>query len=719
MNTDELAASLATNVGLKSARALQRLGLLAGQDLRQSLSHSAPQLEGPQPILDWHPVDDGGQLTFERARALRCKPKVISAPSEVTLRVCVIGESLAAGFPMAPLYSPSIALEERLKTYYGVHREVEVIDLALPNMGPSEQLRVAESARQLKPDVFVFMTGNNWHYGLSVEPTADPDTRGQYALNLSSGGVQNLKACFRQELARRARVILEVFSASAQEVGAQMIVAIPPVNHAWARRGPLPWLTARRTQRWLDQLETLESSLGLTLSSSRERPLSQSELDAILEQTRALSALEGQVTGIPETIESRAHLAIGDLQRARDAALKATDAINWHTYSWALPQVPTYVAALMRELAEPLNYDCIDIAAAFTEHTGEPYHDFRLFLDQCHLTVEGVQVAMSAVADAVYSHQVSPQGSYQAAGQERSQERPPGLVVASGLFQGAHWTSQFYPSRDTREVTDRVADQLRAALDVDARFKDTLLDLLRFNTQGCSPDLHARFPAAVRLPGVGAALSAPRLNPPQLKATLEVLKEVKGDELEQVWAEVIASHQASLIAGVDLARPQFGERFWEHTPRAAHDPTARHAAPLYRALWPDSRFACLTDGSTQLSVNIVARSSISSHVKLVVNETEVGDLELTTRWRRYQVSVPSTHLSHGLNHFRLMWSVQNMDGGEALSDIVERMAMGVDADLFPIFGEVFQLKVTLFDESDSEDAGRVSSIKNKTDHREI
>ena len=661
-NTDALATHLATDAGLTAARSLQRLGLLPGQT---RLPRIPPPESGPSPVLDWRPVQREGVTVFERDRFVRCKPKTIQpTPSGVT-RVCLFGESLAAGFPMAPAFSPAIALEGLLSSTEGCSGPFEVIDLARPNMGPSAQLAVAEAARQIAPDVYVFMTGNNWHYGLSVEPTADPATRSQYAQQLGQGGPAALASTFRTALAARARVMLDVFAAATE--GARAIVVIPPVNHAWSRRTPPPWLGEDRTARWY------------TLLEAGEMHLAAGAYDAVLDIAKTMASLDQGTTGTPHTLAAEAHRGAHRPAAAAAAAMDAVEAANWHNYSWALPQVPRTVADIMRAEATRLGYTCVDLTAAFTAHTGSPDHGFDLFLDQCHLTVEGTHVAMTAVSAAITGETPPPI------------DPPPAFVGASGAFQAAHWVSQFFPGRDLEEVSALVSRQLEAGVAGHPGLATVLLDQLRFKGLDCDAALHARFPKAMGLPGVGAALGSLALNPPQTMALIDVLSRLDPGGLEVVLDTLIASYEARLRDGIDLAHPWYSGQFWERTPLAWNDARGRHAAPLYRAPSPDSRFAVAANAHAPLALELVARTQQVTAVEIFVNERALGALVLGADWRRWRGLVPPDTLRRGLNHIRLAWRGPNMEDGAAIAEAERRLAMGIDADLFPVFGEVYSL----------------------------
>jgi len=674
MNTDDLAEFLASAEGLTAVRALQRLGLLA----RPATPPGAPADGSPTAILDYHPVHAHEELVFQRVHPLRCKPKTLPAKHPGIFRVCLFGESMAAGFPLAPAYSPAIVLEALLRSA-APDRRVELIDLSRPNMGPSEQLGVCEAARQLSPDVFVFMTGNNWYYGLPVEPTAPPAARAHYAHELSHGGPQRLAASFRAALASRARVMLRVFAETARAARAQALVIIPPVNHAWERRDPPPWLHGDALDRWL-----------LCLAAA-ERHLALGDVEGALREAADMEALAAGLSSTPQRLMARAHLLAGRPAEARAASLRAVDASNWHNYVWALPQVPTYVADLMRTEASELGYTCIDLDALFGEHTASPFLDFRMFYDHCHLSVEGIRVAMCAVASKIlfqWMERDYPWRSLLPAAPE-----PTPLCAASAAFQAAHWASQFFLSPEEHELELRLRTQLRAAVAADRLVLETLAHGLRLKGLSAAPELVAQFPIATRMPGAGNILLSRRLNPAMFAASLHILREHGNPDVDAIVEHVIATYEAAFRDGLDISHSRFCEWFWERTPRDVHDPWERHGAPFYRAYFAESRFAFLAGATRPLDFEVVARSRAHGTASLLVNGEAVATLALGAGWQTFRGSLAPQQLRHGLNRVRIVWPTSNLDADAALAEVRRRFGLGADADLFPIFGEIYALKI--------------------------
>jgi hypothetical protein len=712
MTPEQLARHLASADGLAAVLALQAQGIFGAA--------AAPPRQSLMPLLDWLPRVDGDVVVYERPAAVRCKPRVLRPPAAGAgamdgsspagpLRVAVFGESMAAGFPHAPAYGPAHALEASLGAAMRPRgRAVDVIDFAAPNMGPSEQLRVAETAIAVtRPHVCVFLGGNNWHYGLAVEPVAPPAARASWARVVTEGGTAALAARFRALLVARARVMVQTLVAAARSHGAVAIVVVPASNHAWERRSPTPWLGAGRTARW-----------HATFADA-ERALARGDDDgaaAALEAAAALARIEGDVaqTGMPARVAARAHERAGRLDVAAACADEAIAASNWHNVGWALPQVPRFVADAMRAEARALASPCIDLADVFARHTGSPWLDFRMFVDHCHLSVEATAVTARVVADVVAdvvaeaagdrvadrgvndvapAAAVVPAGSAVAAVSGVSASAPLPAVVAGGWLQAAHWSSLLAPFVDDAAAVDAVVVLLRRALQAEPAALSTLADALRIKELWRSPTLHPVLARAGAMPGAGRVFSSPRLNTVWCAALARVLAERDVAMADSVGGAVLAAHDRALAAGIDLADPARADRFWERTPLGAHDPHERQATPFFRAAWPVSCWSFLVGEPASVELELVARTQLRGDVMLRVNDVGVASSKAPPTWCRWRVFVPAASLVVGRNRVEVCWPALDVDDDARLDAAVQRLRRGADGDLFPVFGEVWSLRV--------------------------
>jgi hypothetical protein len=68
-------------------------------------------------------------------------------------------------------------------------------------------------------------------------------------------------------------------------------------------------------------------------------------------------------------------------------------------------------------------------------------------------------------------------------------------------------------------------------------------------------------------------------------------------------------------------------------------------------------------------------------------------LALGAEWRAVERELPVAALKPGINRLRLVWPAIAGDGREALQAAVVRLLEGVAADLFPVFGELYSVRL--------------------------
>jgi hypothetical protein len=78
-------------------------------------------------------------------------------------------------------------------------------------------------------------------------------------------------------------------------------------------------------------------------------------------------------------------------------------------------------------------------------------------------------------------------------------------------------------------------------------------------------------------------------------------------------------------------------------------------------------------------------------VQAAVNGTEIGTLPVGQRWARGTLRVPAATLHPGLNRLTLRWPDPPSVEGDPFRPVIERLDLGLEADLHPVFGEVFSL----------------------------
>ena len=87
------------------------------------------------------------------------------------------------------------------------------------------------------------------------------------------------------------------------------------------------------------------------------------------------------------------------LEAARDAAISEIDATHYPLLaSLAAPQADSAARGVLAAAAHRHGFATVDLREVFCRAIGSPLPGRRLFLDYCHLTAEGMHLAMAAVA---------------------------------------------------------------------------------------------------------------------------------------------------------------------------------------------------------------------------------------------------------------------------------------------------------------------------------
>jgi hypothetical protein len=597
--------------------------------------------DGRRPISIWQPGTLDGEPVFVRPEPGPFSDHyssrlVISARSRRQRRLCLLGESTAAGYLLAPHLTPAEALQHRLGEAW------EVVDLARTNERLDSLADTAEAAMQLAPDRLVVFAGNNWN--LLETPEWSP-----YAP--SSEARRNVAAMLRQAgrpgPARAAATALrsrtETVFARLAALAVPVTVVVPEVNLAdWESPQPVGWLPGDGVARWY------------RLLGSARRALAQGDLEAARDRSVELLQLDrgGTATGL--RLLSRISLALGDLEHARTAARAEVDTVRYAAMAvLPAPQATATAQGLLRTLAVRYGFTSVDLAQRFGLVERLPGR--RLFYDYCHLTPEGIDLAMTAVAEQIVGRAES--------GEAELSKRARATAELGAAIHGAH-----------RGLEGEVVRYwLTRAVQTDRAAAEVLLDLV-----------------AARAAPVPAVLTPRQLRDPWLNHQ-------HGWKWSHLDAEVIAA--AGEILGWDRVRPLLGApRAEPWNPVARFYPEAMEhedlPSPLFlRAPWPRTDYAVIAAGPVE--VELVARLPAAVYpdgggVALRLGSQGLQHLELGNGWTRHRLRVPT---GPGLNRLTLEWPLPEVPGEIMLAGAVDRLEAGRQADLHPVFGEVLDLRV--------------------------
>jgi hypothetical protein len=311
--------------------------------------------------------------------------------AEIPARACgrpvlLLGESVARGYFFDPAFTPAQMLEAMLAPH--VDGPVEVVDLAGNDLQPGGLLQLLGTApARLHADAVVIFAGNNWYPGKMLQAVS-PAERAAASATLADEGAPGLARYltgdFREEAARALGAVRPgstpgspLLAAAQFNLGewAAEDVGTPAVA-ASVRGGRPPLVGSSRRRRG--------GSRPATSSPRRRRRGVSSSLDErSVPRTLGLLAACRERAGQPD--------------EARELLEQARDARAWaHT----TPRCRRVTKEAVRACAAP-PLEVIDLADVFAMRLGHPIPSRDLFLDYCHLSADGLRLAMATAARAV------------------------------------------------------------------------------------------------------------------------------------------------------------------------------------------------------------------------------------------------------------------------------------------------------------------------------
>jgi hypothetical protein len=661
---ERLAEVLATSDGLRAFRLLQSAGLLSWP-LSPALSHKGER--GPEPISIWQPEGDvwvrPDPLPLGDHYATR---KVLAKKeAELPLRVVLFGESVAAGYLYAPHITPAQVLEEHLRAAGGPDN-FEVIDLSRTNETLPSLAATVRASLQIQPDMLVLFVGNNWN--LLETPEISPyapsvQARQRYAQALREG-IEGPVKLAGEELRRTAEGTFELIALIAGTVKIPVIVVIPEVNLAdWETRQPVPRLPGDGVARWH--------------ALYREAVEGKWEAQAMLRSAKAMRELDGGTCPTTWRLLGMARWGLGDREGALEAFQAEVDSARYATLGFlSAPQATTQARELLRELSRKHGFTCVDLREVF----GPGLPGRRHFLDYCHLTLEGMQAAMAAVA----AEALRLSGMTEEDKDWRSLVH--GLPTVSAEVEatarlGAAIHSAHRLLTTLRPKQQMLEDWCEEALDLCPEIEQAMLDLLE-----------------ARSALVPAVLTAAQQR--NLASPFRLLLQ-HGWRWDYLDADLLQAMAAALERrgrpfplpttpkGIDLEPWDPLERFYpevmdlEDLPRRG----------TWRSPWPVSSFCLVADGTEDVGLELTARlpEGGQGEVEATVNGVRVGTFSVGERWTKGALRVPAAALRAGLNRLTLRWPDPPPVEGDPFRTVIERLDLGLEADLHPVFGEVFSL----------------------------
>lgn len=669
---------------------------------------SSAGLAGLRPIGPWAPRREGDAISFavdyahpEAWWRSMATPEVLpAAPAPSTFRVCLVGESAAAGMFYAPQATPAQSLELALSHVAsrlaprgagGPARRCEVIDLTRNSAWLELLVDRADAAAQLAPDVVVFFAGNNF-FGSEQVSREGAAGRSLAQVNAAGeGGFRGLVAGFQARLEARVRDAVSGLAGALASKGVRMVFVLPASCDRWERPRPVGWLGAGKTTTWHRHFAEASAALA------GARPA-----DA-LRLAREMIALDGGDCATSQRVAANALVALGRKDEAVAHLLRESSVANALRVGFPVPGPNAGVNEVLRDVAREHGFACVDLRRVLAEHAGDPILDWRFFLDYCHLTSEGFAVLAAAVAAAIVDR-ADPATDWRPilAEAPRLAVRPE--VEARARLEAAIYGSHLHQRLDLEADTASVRAGFDRALATSPDSAAAALEeYMTCRHPAIVPELS---PAAHRLgasanhggndPGMKRWM--PGMDRPALE-TIAAALEAAGKPGKAALRAYLDGHWQQLVqGGVDLVHPAFHEHYT--LIRSYEGGADLELAEIVRSVWPRTDFGFVSDGERALALRLTCRlpaiaAAREGEVVVRVNGREIGRAAAASAWTQHRLVARADDLAPGFNRLTLEWPPLPPDDDAAIQKATRAFQDGAPADWFPVFGEVFSLRCSL------------------------
>jgi len=681
----KIARLLASDAGLRTAAsvglaATHGITLLQKRGWLPQARTEAPRAPADGSIGIWEPRDgaDGREFVrvtgrdpwslwadLERIGPKRCR------------RVVLLGESVARGFFYDPAYNVARVLQRILDSLPDLG-PIEVVDLARTDMQLDGLLELMHASLALEPDAFVVCAGNNWwpfasaeHIGIFDYARLAHDLRGGI-----HGVVPFLQGRLAAEVSRFVTALAELVHA--RQLPALLV--LPEFNLLDWRSDAgrhAPWLGQGRNLPWLEAREQAEAALAAGDLATTER------------LARAMVELDAGLSSAGPSLLAQVALRRGDAQEARQHMETAKDAEIWSPIP-VTPRCFGVIQATLREEAARRSLPLVDLPRRFEQRFGG-LPDRRIFHDYCHLSGEGIVVAMRATAEELSPLLGGPTPLCHTIAE--GDLLPPPAVAAEACFTAAIHNAYW------GQPLELVQHHCRRALELWPDLADTMLKFIDFRVRHAPVVLCRSFAELCGSPG-GVVERFFASNPRTVKTFSAALLQIVAESIE-------ASHPGSVQALEEL---QIQEHAVERGPidllrtfhacesNAEHEVDWEQERGFYKAYRDRSRFFLVRrDEETEVDLDLVLRIAEPAgraRVTLLANGVAITCVPVASRWERLGIRLPKAALRVGTNRVELVWPRETLadpHGSKRMADTLGAFRL---PDFYPVLGEISRFVAT-------------------------
>ncbi|WP_139487907.1 tetratricopeptide repeat protein [Brevibacillus dissolubilis] len=609
----------------------------------------------PSRVGIWKLQSKNGEDLFVRDQAFQnefylwAKNKEIPAKGD-KYRIAFAGESVARGFLYDPFITPAILLEKLLNL--NASREIEVIDLARTSIKIAELTEVCYSSVNLKPDALVVFAGNNWRD--SILPLSDSEIADMIKAGEKDDNFESLQSLMEETYKNIITPFMDALKEISDKHQIPVFFIIPEFNlKDWKYNSNEKILTwpHGKAEEWFALVRDAESAL---LENDYAR------LEATARQMIAVNVINP--SGYHHLAQCKLHA--GNLEEARKHLEAARDTMAYQVGS--VPGILSVMRDTILEKASQHHIRTIDLQTVFKDHLNGDIPGNDLFIDYCHLTVEGMNIAMQETAKQLLpligetlEKTISPKEL------KGAQE----VIAVAHLYAAIHnahrggqsYEMLYYHSSQALRHSKNIVSLMTKYIDIATRKVPWAIN--KNYTDIFSEGLNAQYPILVQ------SKDSQIMDVELVTAMVNALKETGVDIQKEVEQLRINEHKPR-HKKVNLLESFYKDTYYLH--EFGNNPDRNLS--YVRAIDHQSHFYFVADQENDVSLELTFRvpykESVKQDVRILFNGTEIGKTAGYDEWSNFTCRVSKGLLAEsGVNTITIEWPVTETNRNPKATDL--------------------------------------------------
>lgn len=527
-------------------------------------------------------------------------------------RIVLIGESVARGYIYDPVLTPAKLLESCLNK--SSSEQYEIVDMARIDITAVQLISLSKKLFALEPDYICLFAGNNW---LQLDSMTSIDIS-RIAAILKNEGISEAKEYFKENCVKnKIESLIRAISNIADDVGARPICVIPEFN----------------LRDW--------------------------KVD--INQPKLAVETENEVEVDDEDFQLMADRCIksGDFAKAKEYLIKLRDAVEGLPIRFT-PRATHFIQTHLQDFAEKNNFDLINLPEIFSNHAVSGIPGYDLFIDYCHLNLEGLNILTNHLASLILEKDITDSRPVLSKNDR----------AASYFIAAIHCAHYGQPESTVKKF-------IISAIDSDESIKEIFTLFLTAHRKDIPIWMTAGFSKLFSYSKIFERYLLPRL-PKQVNSMLDSVL------ITSILECMNLSSYPSVEDGLEYNL--LDEKFWLESNASRFNYDLSIPRLYFVAKNQISMFTVFKNKSMDIEFELVLKGRddrLSDEVSIFHGNKKIAKLSLEDDWKKYRLVIP---FASGKNEIKIHWPDNKMRISNAsLSDALE---MGEMPSMFRDFGYI-------------------------------